>query len=153
MWLIPSEWPCNKLRSIGIIFFFYDRVLCWVQMLLTLQCFNQDTDGLYEAMDRAVARSEVICVLLYSWSILTCSLDVEIISLKKGSLWLWIGSACSDRKNRKLALISNALGCYCLHESWKVCTTPLIMKLKCSNSEDFPVSLVIGYSIFLYNVP
>lgn len=35
-------------------------------MLLTLQCFNQDTDGLYEAMDRAVARSEVICVLLYA---------------------------------------------------------------------------------------
>lgn len=27
-------------------------------MLLTLQCCGQDTDGLYEAMEKAVARSE-----------------------------------------------------------------------------------------------
>lgn len=33
-------------------------------MLLTLQCCGQDTDGLYEAMNKAVARSEVIHVLL-----------------------------------------------------------------------------------------
>lgn len=33
-------------------------------MLLTLQCCGQDTDGLYEAMNKAVARSEVILVLL-----------------------------------------------------------------------------------------
>jgi hypothetical protein len=31
-------------------------------MLLTLQCCGQDTDGLCEAMEKAVARSEVICV-------------------------------------------------------------------------------------------
>ena len=31
-------------------------------MLLTLQCCGQDTDGLIEAMEQAVARSEVICV-------------------------------------------------------------------------------------------
>lgn len=35
-------------------------------MLLTLQCCGQDTDGLYEAMETAVAKSEVICVLLNS---------------------------------------------------------------------------------------
>lgn len=28
-------------------------------MLLTLQCCGQDTDGLWEAMEKAVARSEV----------------------------------------------------------------------------------------------
>jgi hypothetical protein len=31
-------------------------------MLLTLQCCGQDTDGLYKAMEEAIARSEVICV-------------------------------------------------------------------------------------------
>ena len=31
-------------------------------MLLTLQCCGQDTDDLCEAMEKAVARSEVICV-------------------------------------------------------------------------------------------
>lgn len=31
-------------------------------MLLTLQCCGQDTDGLYEAMEKAVARSEVTCL-------------------------------------------------------------------------------------------
>jgi len=29
-------------------------------MLLTLQCCGQDTDGLYKAMEEAIARSEVI---------------------------------------------------------------------------------------------
>lgn len=33
-------------------------------MLLTLQCCGQDTDGLHEAMEKAVARSEVNCVTL-----------------------------------------------------------------------------------------
>lgn len=33
-------------------------------MLLTLQCCGQDADGLYEAMEKAVARSEVIYVSL-----------------------------------------------------------------------------------------
>ena len=28
-------------------------------MLLTFQCCGQDTDGLYEAMEKAIARSEV----------------------------------------------------------------------------------------------
>lgn len=33
-------------------------------MLLTLQSCAQETDGLYDAMEKAVARSEVHCVSL-----------------------------------------------------------------------------------------
>lgn len=33
-------------------------------MLLTLQSCGQDTDGLNEAMEKAVARSEVNCMIL-----------------------------------------------------------------------------------------
>ena len=35
-------------------------------MLLTLQCCGQDTDGLSEAMEKAIARSEVNCFSVYS---------------------------------------------------------------------------------------
>lgn len=31
-------------------------------MLLTLQCCGQDTDGLYKAMENAIAKSEVNCL-------------------------------------------------------------------------------------------
>lgn len=34
-------------------------------MLLTLQCCGQDTDGLWEAMEKAVARSEVAILLIF----------------------------------------------------------------------------------------
>lgn len=47
-----------------LLYFSYVRDLCWVPMLLTFQFCAQETDGLYDSMVKAVARSEVHCISL-----------------------------------------------------------------------------------------
>ena len=57
-WSMP-EIELVAYQGALLLYFTYIRALCCVIVLLTLQTCTQETDGLYDAMEKAVARSEV----------------------------------------------------------------------------------------------